>query len=70
MWMYWFKCCCCIVSSTVFPGCQKMYELPMTEHASYFIKKELLKKKKEIKYCLLLFSDVIIQTSSSYSETY
>ena len=42
----------------------------MTKHAISFIKK-LLKKLdvyENKKYCLLLFSNVIIQTNSSYSD--
>ena len=57
-----------IVLSTVFPVSKNVKT--MTKHAISFIKK-LLKKLhvyKNKKYCLLWFSNVIIQTNSSYSD--
>ena len=55
--MYWFKCCCCIVSLTVFPAySENMWTT--TEHVSSYektLKKQQVYRNKKLSIFLLLF---------------
>ena len=69
MLIQWFKCCCYLVSSTVFPVYWKIIWTTM-ECASTFINKKKLLKKQHVyrnkKLSILYYYDVIVQASKLF----